>query len=742
VLAASDAARLTEFSRAFKAAARAVVLYPDAHPAITATLGRLAHLTSSAQLPRPLRISVTADSLLVGGQGVTRPDAAIGELAALLHAHLIGEITINPDGDAAAWRSLLLLIARPPEDVRSEGGIVRLWMTMAGRHVELRQIDYAEVLRERQAGNAASWQRIVDTCLAGDRLEIPQELLEALVDGTTTSDELAGVLGQFEAPGDASGPGLTARTAALVRLLRGIVRAVAERAPEQSERVMRNLAVALGRLSPDTILSLVARGAAPDGDDAPIVGPLVSRMPDATVAAFVARHANARGAALERVAQAFQALVVDRDRRERLVAMAHESSPAGGDGEGFEQQWREVVETLLTQYSDEPYVSDEYARELGTARMQAVEIERVSDDPPERLAAWLGTVATSELRRLDVALMLDLLRIERDPDRRERLMGPVVSVLDDLFRVGDFEAAEAILAALRNEDDAANRDAAAARATLAHATIARLVNGSTMQRIVGHLATIDDAQFHRARAMCLSFGDAMVRPLAEALAVEERTRTRERLTEILIGFGASGRREVEQLKSSANPAVRRTAIYLLREFGGSEALPELTELLDDAEPGVQREAVHAILKIGTDRGYEVLQQALVSGTPRSREAIMLALGSNREDRSAPLLVYILEHVPHTGELGWVYAKALDLLGQVRDPDSVPALRTALYRGEWWAPRRTRALRSAAAAALARIATAEAIEVLSDAAREGSRGVRAAARAHIEHAGRGRGAGGR
>ena len=40
---------------------------------------------------------------------------------------------------------------------------------------------------------------------------------------------------------------------------------------------------------------------------------------------------------------------------------------------------------------------------------------------------------------------------------------------------------------------------------------------------------------------------------------------------------------------------------------------------------------------------------------------MLALGSNREDRSAPLLVYILEHVPHTGELGWVYAKALDLL---------------------------------------------------------------------------------
>ena len=202
VLAASDAARLTEFSRAFKAAARAVVLYPDAHPAITATLGRLAQLTSSAQLPRPLRISVTAGSLLVGGQAVARPDAAISELAALLHGHLIGEITIHPDGDASAWRTFLRLIARPPDDVRAEGGVARIWTTMAGRHVEIRQIDYAEVLRERQAGAAASWQEIVATCLAGDRIEIPQELLEALIDGTTTSEELADVLGRFDTPGD------------------------------------------------------------------------------------------------------------------------------------------------------------------------------------------------------------------------------------------------------------------------------------------------------------------------------------------------------------------------------------------------------------------------------------------------------------------------------------------------------------------------------------------------------------
>src|SRR5262249_14780464 len=125
-----------------------------------------------------------------------------------------------------------------------------------------------------------------------------------------------------------------------------------------------------------------------------------------------------------------------------------------------------------------------------------------------------------------------------------------------------------------------------------------LVAGRMMPHIVTHLATVNDAQFERVKAMCVSMGEVIVRPLAESLSVEERARTRERLTSILVAFGASGRRVVERLKGSANAAVRRTAVYLLREFGGSDALPDLTELLNDSEPQVQREAVRAILNIG------------------------------------------------------------------------------------------------------------------------------------------------
>ena len=59
-----------------------------------------------------------------------------------------------------------------------------------------------------------------------------------------------------------------------------------------------------------------------------------------------------------------------------------------------------------------------------------------------------------------------------------------------------------------------------------------------MRHIVTHLATVDEAQFERVKALCVSLGEVLVRPLAEALSAEARPRTRERLTAILLAFGA------------------------------------------------------------------------------------------------------------------------------------------------------------------------------------------------------------
>ena len=101
------------------------------------------------------------------------------------------------------------------------------------------------------------------------------------------------------------------------------------------------------------------------------------------------------------------------------------ASPLGST-EGFEAVWNNVAEKLLTSYSDEPFVSDAYGKELSGARTKAIEVEGVSDDPPERIGAWLSTIATTALRALDLTLMLDLLRIEQDEERWRELMKPLV----------------------------------------------------------------------------------------------------------------------------------------------------------------------------------------------------------------------------------------------------------------------------------------------------------------------------
>ena len=726
-LTTEEATRLIEFARACKAAARAVLLYPAGHPAIAATLGRIVHITSAASLTEPLVVTVLPDGLLLDERAPARPEGALTELAALLHSHLIGQLTVHPGGDVEAWRMFLLLLGRTPESVRTDGGIARVWTTMAGRHLELREIDYAEVLRERASGQNAVWDRVVTNCLQGNAFELDDAAINDLISLAGNADQLCELMSTVESKMETPG-GIGAKTAAVLRMIRGIIDVVSKNAPDRVEPVLQNMAAAVGHLSPEMLLALLEKRRSAD-EGAQVVQAVASRMSEGTIAAFVSRQVIAQSSPTDRVAQAFQALVRDPDQQERLLSLARTNVAASplGSTEGFEDVWNHVAQKLLTSYTDESYVSEDYGRELSGARTQAVDVERVSDDPPERVSAWLGTIATSALRSLDLQLFLDLLRIEDDDERWGELMGPVVSLLEDLLLVGDFDAASELLAIVVREAQGAGSKAHRQDATIA---IDMLVGGSMMRHIVTHLATVDEPQFERIKALCVSLGEVLVRPLAEALSVESRPRTRQRLTAILLAFGAVARRTIERLKNSQNPAVRRTAIQMMREFGGSDALPDLTELLDDNEPQVQREAVRAILNIGTEAAYKILEQALTTGTLQSRDAIMQSIGTVRDERATPLFAYIIEHVDHRGPLRAVYLSAIESLGALKDPAGIAPLKDALRKGEWWAPRRTAALRHAAAAALGRIGTPDAIAALEEAIAAGSRGMRAAARAHL------------
>ena len=157
-------------------------------------------------------------------------------------------MTIYPGGDVEAWRAFLVLLGRTPESVRTEGGIARVWTTMAGRHVELREIDYAEVLRERSGGEAAVWSQVITNCLQGSAFELDEEGIRDLLGIAVDPDRLADLMATLEASGGGAG-GLAAKTAALMRMLRGIVETVSKNDPDRLEPVLRSMASAVGQCS-------------------------------------------------------------------------------------------------------------------------------------------------------------------------------------------------------------------------------------------------------------------------------------------------------------------------------------------------------------------------------------------------------------------------------------------------------------------------------------------------------------
>lgn len=722
-----QSAALAEFARACRTAARSVSLYPATHPSIQASLARV--ITSGTRLVAAgdLMMTVHPDTLVIDGRAPEKPDGAVVELAQIMHDRLVGALRLEAGADVHDWHALLLLFTRPAEELMAEGGISKVWAASGRGHFDIREIDYAEVLRERAGGDGTQWDAIIAYCLQGGSGALDEHGLQAVLSMLGDSTRFGEFLERLQGAETGDGP-VSARAAALITLVQRMLETTSQWPKAQGEDVvLQTAADAVSKLTPEMLLGLVQQTQSEDKDHAQVATAVVNHIKDDTIASFVANSVVKAHGASERLAQAFEALVPETDRKERLLSVAREEAedtPLGQDT-NFGELWQSAAQ-MLTSYSDEPFVSQEYARELSGARRQAIDVERVSDDPPERIQAWLSTITDHAVKDLDLQLLFDLLQVEDDPFAWTEVARTVIGQIERRILAGDFETAQKLTFAIVRD---AGGDGRASLGPAADAIMDALVGGAFVRNLVVHLRKAGDTtDIEPVSRLFHTVGIRIVPRLTEALVSEDNTRAIRRLRELLFGFGAAGRESVEQLKLSPNPAVRRTAIDLLRMFGGEEALVELTTMLEDADPQVQREAVRAIIHTGSAEAFAVLQRALTSGGAST--SILQELLGMRDDRVVPLLSSVLTRDFPRGAAIETHAQIIDALGGLGDhAESARALRTVLYRGQWWAPFRTAALRKLAAAALRRIGTPATLAILEEAAKTGSRSVRAVARAH-------------
>ena len=657
-----------------------------------------------------------------------RPDAAVTDLAALLHRHLIGSVTLNAGADAESWRTLLLLLARAPEEVRADGGFARLWATAGGPSLEIQEIDYAEVLRERQ-GLAATLDRIIAAAVEGPSLDLDEGSMQALLGIIADPARLDELMKQLEQVAAANPQGVELQTAAFLNLVRGLVEFVSRTAPRELNTVFERMGRGARRLSVEAMISLLAHRARPEAmtGSVNVVSALIENMDDSSLAGFVADTVVAERGASERLAHAFRSLVPERDRQRQLLSLARTevaASELGREAEDFPGLWQRV-EGMLTSYTDARYVSEDYARELSHARTQPIDVERTSDDPPERVAGWLATVSDVALRNLDHDLLTDLLVVEQDPARWRDIVETVATHADDLVRVGYFDQAWRLLGAV-----IAQGRGDPSREEQAKPVLERFGRGSMMKHVAAHLRGAGDESYTRFRDICHGIGPSVVAPLAEALASEQDARSRRRLQDILVGFGPRGRDAVRPLMNSTNWEVRRTAAFLLREFGGAEGLKELIPLLTDAEPLVRREAVQGLVFNGTEEACAILTGTLMQSAGATRETLLKEILAVRDDRAAPLFCFVLRNGDRRS-FPQLYSSAIDALGTYGGKDAVRALKAAMQGGDWWSPFANRRIRMAAAHSLRTLGTPDALEALREVSVRGPRSARAAARAELD-----------
>src|SRR5688572_7819995 len=369
------AARLTEFAKACKAATRIVSMYPPTHPAIQAALARISEASKQATYNGPFPITVLPETLVIGGRGMPKPEQSVNELAVLLHQQLIIEMTLMDRLDNDAWHAFLTLLAKSPEDARALGGVAKAWEQTGNKAIALKEIDYAEVLRERAGGgeSAATWDRIL-TLLRDDKEKEKKDegggggagdggSMQDMMALADSPEKLAQFAQKLQDAGKAGGEDSIQQRKSLLELMHGLANYAAERKPDELNSVLDKMAGAAAQMPADMLLTLITDPAPGGGARMDLAKEMQSRLTDEMISKFLVDNIVKDHGANARLATAFQTLVPDPGKQQEILnaAMQQAAEAFKDDPQQFEGIWQKSTEMLM-HYSDAKYVSDSYAQ--------------------------------------------------------------------------------------------------------------------------------------------------------------------------------------------------------------------------------------------------------------------------------------------------------------------------------------------------------------------------------------------
>lgn len=388
------------------------------------------------------------------------------------------------------------------------------------------------------------------------------------------------------------------------------------------------------------------------------------------------------------------------DDRESVASKARAALVAAG---ASESDAAALVEAALpTQLRPNPDA------EGGDSRI-ATEIERIAeamwrtvDISPDEIAG-LRDEANAGLTDGDVVFSLvTLLANERRPDEFARLMESVEDGLGMLVDWGEYDAAATSAAALdgltRAEDLAVAETDRVEHALVGMATSARLQKVAAAMRVF-RTGSPENAACRRLLEV---LGEHAISPLLEVLARESDMSARKQIIDIISGVAAQHVSALGRRVNDPQWFVVRNVVSILGATRDPAALAYLPGPLRHADARVRRETIRALANIRDRRSVELLAAALTDSDQQNVQLAARHLGALNAVDAVDALAAVAAGDNRTVRDVTPRIEAIEALGEIGGPRAEGLLADIASRRSILGGGRSREVRAAAEAALARM----------------------------------------
>lgn len=714
---------LQQLARALVAAARTWSMYPPEHPAVAASIARLADAIQQLSRGAVFAIGVTPDTLMIEDAMADATVGGVAEAAALLHDRDILTITFTGEVAPEALRLLLRLLTLDASERRARGGPAAIWTAGGHPSIAIEQVDYEKMLAREEGEVAESarrddlWRSIVLSMSAGHNIfdEAAQRRLLAIAGSPIDIGDLANAAAASKCSADGS-PMITSQAAIVLAAFRHLRSIVSVAAPERSAEVVSNLATAAAHLDPRVLIQALDT---PDEDRAvPVVGPVTAAFDDAKVAQLLATAMALEGRASERLATIFHTIAPDEQRKRRVLTLTRSllSESDFGKSSQFQTLWASTEE-LLVSYNDRPFVSDAYRASLDGIGARAERMAMV-DLPPE-LPEWLETLGQANVRQLSGRMLIDLFTIEKDAGRASEIAADLAALAEDLLMSGAYSDALTVVDAIRKR--AATPRGIGQEAS--RVALDRLAESPAVRDTVALAGEVDGQAWNAITAVIAAIGPASIDALKSALTTEHDSEATRRAEELILSFGANAAGRLAVLVGDPRWFVQERGARLLGRIGTAECVPLLQPLLRQTDVRVARAAVIALSGIADPSAARAIHTVLRAASGDLRRAVTDALVAGRDPRVVPMLAQIVRDSEPLGRDYETVLATIDALGAVGTDAAVPVLVEMAGRRAFFGRRKVRALKEHSVDALARVATAKAAAAIRTAATDGDRMLR-------------------